>query len=102
MVGLLSCGGSGSDPSDSADNAGNQPAPSPPGNTRQISQFGITWTFSQDVVYGRFANGDYRVVGPLTITRIDPASIETGGLTINGAMINPSPRNGSVQGYDKI
>lgn len=98
-VGLLSCG-SGTDTSDSAGNAGNQQPASPPGYTRQISQFGITWTFSEDVPYGRFANGDYWVVGPVTIVGIDPASIETGGRTINGSMINPTPRNGSVQGYD--
>lgn len=94
--GLLSCGGSAGD-GGSADNG---PASSDPGYTRQISQFGITWTFSRDVPYGRFANGDYWVLGPVTIVGIDPASTESGGRTINGSMINPSPRDGNLQGYD--
>lgn len=37
-----------------------------------ISQYGITWYFDQPHEYGRFANGDYWVVEPVTITRITP------------------------------
>ncbi|MBN2593269.1 MAG: hypothetical protein JXA81_07160 [Sedimentisphaerales bacterium] len=66
----------------------------------QISQFGITWTFDKDYTVGQFANGDYWVVGPVTIVRIHPVSVELNGRTMNGSMINPSPRNGQRQGYD--
>jgi hypothetical protein len=66
----------------------------------QISQFGITWTFDKDYTVGQFANGDYWVVGPVTIIRIQPASVELNGRTINGSMINPSPKLGQTQGYD--
>jgi hypothetical protein len=66
----------------------------------RISQFGITWTFDKDYPVGRFANGDYWVVGPVTIVRIQPDSVELNGRTINGSMINPSPRLGQRQGYD--
>ena len=69
-------------------------------STNQISQFGITWTFDRQYEYGRFANGDYWVVGPVTVININPASSEAGGRVINGSMINPSPRLGSTQGYD--
>ncbi len=72
----------------------------PLGIINQISQFGITWTFNQPTEYGQFANGDYWVIGPVTITAISPASILSGTRTINGSMINPSPANGSTQGYD--
>jgi len=67
---------------------------------QQVSQFGITWTFDRDYTVGRFANGDYWVVGPLTVTAIHPASIVTGDRTMNGSMVNPSPRLGTRQGYD--
>jgi uncharacterized repeat protein (TIGR02543 family) len=67
---------------------------------RQISQFGITWTFDRDYTVGQFANGDYWVFGPVTIIGIDPPSIETNGRTVNGSMVNPSPKLGSIQGYD--
>jgi hypothetical protein len=100
IFGLLSCSGSGDDTIHNSDNEENEPAPSNPGDTRQISQYGVTWTFAQDVPYGRFANGDYWVLGPVTIIEIDPASTDTGGRTINGSMINPSPRDGVLQGYD--
>jgi hypothetical protein len=66
----------------------------------QVSQFGITWVFDKDYSVGRFANGDYWVVGPVTITAIDPPSIELDGRIVNGSMINPSPRLGREQGYD--
>jgi hypothetical protein len=66
----------------------------------QISQFGITWTLDKDYTVGQFANGDYWVVGPVTIVRIQPVSIELDGRTINGSMINPSPKLGQRQGYD--
>ena len=67
---------------------------------RQIEQFGITWTFDRDYGVGQFANGDYWVVGPVTIAGISPASVEVGGRVINGSMVNPSPRLGRKQGYD--
>jgi len=66
----------------------------------RISQFGITWTFNKDYSVGQFANGDYWVVGPVTIIKIDPASVEVNGRMINGSMVNPSPRLGRKQGYD--
>jgi hypothetical protein len=66
----------------------------------RISQFGITWTFDRDYTAGQFANGDYWVVGPVTIVRIEPDSVELNGRTINGSMINPSPRLDRRQGYD--
>lgn len=66
----------------------------------QISQFGITWTFNKDYSVGQFANGDYWVVGPVTIIKIDPASVEVNGRIINGSMVNPSPRLDRRQGYD--
>jgi hypothetical protein len=66
----------------------------------QVSQFGITWTFDRNYVVGQFANGDYWVVGPATITGISPASVESDGRVINGSMVNPSPKLGRKQGYD--
>ncbi|MHC4436557.1 MAG: InlB B-repeat-containing protein [Planctomycetota bacterium] len=66
----------------------------------QISQFGITWTFDKEYTVGQFANGDYWVVGPITIVRIQPVSVELNGRMINGSMINPSPRLGQTQAYD--
>jgi hypothetical protein len=61
---------------------------SPWGESRALTQQdsvsidGITWRFSQSVPVGRFVNGHHYVVGPVTITSIDPS---------------PSPgRNGSV------
>ena len=63
-----------------------------------VSQFGITWTFDRDYPTGQFANGDYWVVGPVTITSITPRSTTSGGVTIHGSMINPAPN--TAHGYD--
>ena len=37
-----------------------------------VSQYGITWTFAQPARAGRFVNGDWYVVGPVTVKAIDP------------------------------
>ena len=37
-----------------------------------VSQYGITWTFEQPARAGQFVNGDWYVVGPVTIKTIDP------------------------------
>lgn len=62
--------------------------------TSSVSQWGITWYFDKAYKYGTFANGDYWVVGPVTITRITPRF--TG--TRNGWQSNPT--NSSPQGID--
>src|SRR4030042_5485631 len=49
-----------------------------------ISQYGITWRFSNPVAYGKFVNGDYWIVGPVTVTSISPAPANgRNGSTIN-------------------
>jgi hypothetical protein len=63
-----------------------------------LSQFGITWSFDQPYEFGQFANGDYWVVGPVTITSITPPCV-SGPRIRNGAMINP-PGHAYDQGYD--
>jgi len=40
--------------------------------TDTVSQYGITWTFSEKVRVGRFVSGDWYVVGPAAVKMIDP------------------------------
>jgi hypothetical protein len=54
-------------------------------NTSQITQYGITWTFDREYPTGQFANGDYWVIGPVTITNITPGFDGT----YNGWEVNP-------------
>ncbi|HUT57709.1 MAG TPA: hypothetical protein VNA25_07640 [Phycisphaerae bacterium] len=37
-----------------------------------VGQYGITWTFEKPARVGQFVNGDYYVVGEVTVTAIDP------------------------------
>jgi len=67
---LSSCGGSSSG---SLPQPGPSQGSAPPGTASSISKDGITWTFSQSLPVGQFVHGDYYVVGPVTITAIDPA-----------------------------
>jgi hypothetical protein len=39
---------------------------------QSVSQYGITWTFQNPARVGQFINGDWYVVGPVTIKAIDP------------------------------
>ena len=60
----------------------------------KITQFGITWTFEGENTSGQFVNGDWWVVGPVTITSISPGYEEIDApedtrYSINGTMVNP-------------
>ena len=76
-----------------------------------VSQYGITWTFARPAPVGQFVNGDYYVVGPVTVKAIDPkprAGAEVGDDELdkyekgrikkqgdrvrNGSMLNPPAR----------
>ncbi len=64
-----------------------------------VQQFGITWQFDRDYIIGQFVTGDFWVIGPVTLTKIDPESVSADGRIKNGSMVNPSPKIGT-QGYD--
>jgi hypothetical protein len=72
--------------------------PPPAGTASSISKDGITWTFSQAVPVGQFVNGDYYVVGPVTVTAIDPAPT-TSTPYENGSVVDLPTANGK-SGFD--
>ncbi len=39
-----------------------------------VTQYGITWTFDKPCKVGKFVTGDWWVVGPVTVVKIDPAA----------------------------
>ena len=63
-----------------------------------ISIDGITWKFNQAVPVGRFVNGDYYVVGSVTIVNIDP--LPTSGNGRNGSVLNMPVQNNSLSPFD--
>jgi hypothetical protein len=74
-------------------------APAPPsGTASSITKDGITWTFSAPVPVGQFVNGDYYVVGPVTITAISPQPT-TSSPYLNGSVKNLPTSNGK-SGFD--
>jgi len=48
-------------------------AAAPLDKRQEVSQYGITWTFAEPAAVGTFVNGDWFVVGPVTIAKITPA-----------------------------
>jgi hypothetical protein len=93
--------------------AGVESAPPEP-EYASLTQHGITWRFVGPIRSGKFANGDYWVLGPVDLVEVTPSSQSTNGTwtnhngthswtgsrTMNGSMINPSPTDGAAQGYD--
>ncbi len=70
--------------------AGNASVAALPTQTSIIKD-SITWTFSQAVPVGQFVNGDYYVVGPVTVTAISPAPQSVAPYA-NGSVLNlPTP-----------
>jgi len=67
-----------------------------------VSQHGITWYFDQEHEVGQYANGDWWVLGPVTITRITPESAQVDGRWQNGTQVNPAADgNRQTHGYDE-
>ena len=91
-IGLVACAGSSSPSSSSSSTPGST------GTASSITKDGITWTFSQPVPVGQFVNGDYYVVGPVTITAIDPAPTSSSPYE-NGSVLN-LPTANSKSGFD--
>jgi hypothetical protein len=71
-----------------------------------VSQYGITWTFETPAHVGQFVNGDFYVVGPVTIKAIDPkpefgdevpaeelGREKAANAMRNGSMLDPPARN---------
>jgi hypothetical protein len=68
--------------------------------TKVIEQWGITWTFETEVPYGRFANGDYWVLAPVTIVSITPDfDGEHHGFEVNPEDINRQGFDNRVDGF---
>jgi hypothetical protein len=78
---------------------------------KSVCQYGITWTFEAPAPVGHFVNGDFYVVGPVTIAGIDPRALigsevppaevveaeknrtRNGKYVRNGSMLNPPARD---------
>ncbi len=72
-----------------------------PNMASSVSQHAITWDFDGEHQVGQYANGDWWVLGPVTITSITPESQTVDDRVINGTMINPTHDHSSTaQGYD--
>ena len=70
------------------------------GETNQISQYGITWTFDKAYPSGQFCTGDYWVVGPAKVIQISTALHAPGFEPQpgeDGSMVNPG--TDGLQGY---
>lgn len=63
-----------------------------------VSQFGVTWFFEGDPTVGQFVNGDFWVVGPVTLKRVTPDTAFLNNATLHGSMLNPVPNTG--HGFD--
>lgn len=64
-----------------------------------VSQNGITWTFSTGRPVGQFVNGDWWVVGPVTVDTVSPGWTSAESAFTNGSEIDPNP-DVIQQGFD--
>jgi len=64
-------------------------------NRKEITQYGVRWTFDKEVPLGQFVTGDYYIVGPVTVVEIDPAPVDGR----NGSVLNLNPVRGK-SGFD--
>jgi hypothetical protein len=62
----------------------------------KISIDGITWSFGQKVPVGRFVNGDYYVVGGVTVASVFPAPTSER----NGSVVNLPVNSQEASGFD--
>jgi len=85
MVALAASSVRAAPPIYTKDNAPAAPKPADLPLKASVSQYGITWTFAEPARVGQFVNGDWYVVGPVTIRMIDPKPLwgDEVGETIN-------------------
>jgi hypothetical protein len=76
------------------------PMPTPTQLRSSITQHGITFTFAQPRLCGQFVNGDWFVVGPVTLANMSPPCVTVNGRVMHGAMVNPDASQ-LLHGYDK-
>jgi hypothetical protein len=76
------------------------PLPTPTTMVSSITQYGITFQFAAPVPAGQFWNGDWFVVGPVTLTGMTPPCVTVNGRVMHGAMVNPDAST-RAHGYDK-
>jgi hypothetical protein len=60
-----------------------------------VTQYGITWSFDKPAAVGQFVNGDWWVIGPVTVKSVTPAPAPGR----NGSVVNP--KAGDTHGYDE-
>jgi len=69
--------------------------------TNQIVHRGVTFQFDSSVEFGQYVNGDYYVVGPVTVTNMLPAwSGNDNGWQINAPYYGFQGLDSDVNGYD--
>jgi len=68
--------------------------------TQSISQYGVTYEFAEPVQFCQFANGDYAVKAPVTITRITPDGVaERHGFEVNPSSIIQQPYDSRIPNF---
>jgi len=66
-----------------------------------VSQYGITWEFETERPVGQYANGDYWVEGPVTITEITPSfDVDHHGWESNPNHIHKQGFDTRIKGFD--
>ncbi|MEX0885807.1 MAG: hypothetical protein WD009_05130 [Phycisphaeraceae bacterium] len=80
------------------DNAPDAPAVDELERRDSITQHGITWTFAEPAPVGRFVNGDWYVVGPVTVVEIDPRPRV--GEQVSEAELDPRERESAARQSD--
>ncbi len=68
------------------------------GKVSSITRDGVTWRFNEPVEAGQFVNGDYYVVGPVTVMSISPEPQRTSPY-LNGSVLNLPTASGH-SGFD--
>ena len=66
--------------------------------SNSITKDNITWTFSENVEYGQFVNGDYFIIGSCTVISIDPEPRQSSPF-MHGSVLNLPTSNGK-SGFD--
>lgn len=74
LLSLVALGACGSDDTSSSTPTGSATGTSTGAPAFALEQSGVTWGFDSEPVHGQFVNGDYWVVGPVTLASISPAA----------------------------
>jgi len=98
VLSTAGCGGGGGSTPVTENPSETEISPGKIQQLKRVTKDGITWTFKDIAPVGQFVNGDFYVVGPVTVIDINPLPTKTNGR--HGSVLNMPGNKNDISPFD--